>query len=141
MDVAGAKETAALTIEGNTKINNFNIPNLSNRLLPKPLNEKLNNNGFCSCRLTSSVLKVIDKQILEGNNSDSDENDSEEKEIISFSHACIQCNHVVAKHMHEFWIEEGYQEYRMECLLCGTGQDSISVMPKDPRKVSCSVQI
>ena len=107
----------------------------------KPLNEKLNNNGFCSCRLTSSVLKVIDKQMLEGNNSDSDENDSEEKEIISFSHACIQCNHVVAKHTHEFWIEEGYQEYRMECLLCGTGQDSISIMPKDPRKVSCSVQI
>lgn len=99
-------------------------------------NSSIDNRG-----LTSSVLKVIDKQMLEGNNSDSDENDSEEKEIISFSHACIQCNHVVAKHMHEFWIEEGYQEYRMECLLCGTGQDSISVMPKDPRKVSCSVQI
>ena len=39
MDVAGAKETAALTIEGNSKINNLNIPNLSNRLLPKALNE------------------------------------------------------------------------------------------------------
>ena len=29
-----------------------------------------------------------------------------------------------------------YQEYRMECLICGLGEDSISILPKDPRKVS-----
>ena len=26
------------------------------------------------------------------------------------------------------------QEYRMDCRLCGTGDDSVSVMPRDPRK-------
>ena len=37
---------------------------------------------------------------------------------------------------YKFWLEEGRQEYRMECLLCGIGEDSASVMPHDPRKAS-----
>ena len=37
---------------------------------------------------------------------------------------------------YKFWVEEGRQEYRMECLLCGFGEDSASVMPHDPRKAS-----
>ena len=60
--------------------------------------------------------------------------------IINFMYflpdSCAKCGHSIAKHIHEFWIEDGYQEYRMECMLCGLGEDSVSVLPKDPRKVS-----
>ena len=35
---------------------------------------------------------------------------------------------------YEFWIEEGRQEYRMDCMLCGFGEDSISIAPFDPRQ-------
>ena len=56
--------------------------------------------------------------------------------ISLFSDSCTKCGHCVAKHTHEFWIEEGYQEYRMECILCGIGEDSLSILPKDRRKVS-----
>lgn len=31
-----------------------------------------------------------------------------------------------------------YQEYRMSCFLCGTGEDSVSVLPRDPRKVAAA---
>ncbi len=43
---------------------------------------------------------------------------------------------MIAEHRHDFWVEDGYQEYRMDCRLCGTGEDTISVAPKDPRKVA-----
>ena len=52
------------------------------------------------------------------------------------SDTCATCDHCVAKHTHEFWIEDGYQEFRMECLICGLGEDSVSVLPRDPKKVS-----
>jgi hypothetical protein len=53
-----------------------------------------------------------------------------------FPDTCVACGHVVSKHCHEFWLEDGYQEYRMECSLCGLGEDSVSILPKDPKKVS-----
>ena len=56
--------------------------------------------------------------------------------ILSFTDVCSVCEHVIAEHRHEFWIENGYQEYRMDCLLCGIGEDSVSIMPRDPRKAS-----
>ena len=46
-----------------------------------------------------------------------------------FPDICPTCSHVVAEHKHEFWIEEGNQEYRMDCLLCGTGEDSCPIDP------------
>ena len=79
------------------------------------------------------MLREVGKQTIDSVTDSEDE--GEEKEIIKFEHACMQCNHIVAKHLHEFWVEDGYQEYRMECLLCGQAQDSISVMPKDLRKM------
>ena len=83
-------------------------------------------------RISKNVLREIRKQTIDaGQDSDEDE----DKELIKFDHACIQCNHVVANHLHEFWVEDGYQEYRMECTLCGVAQDSISVLPKDPNKM------
>ena len=70
---------------------------------------------------------------------EANEDDPDQKEITRFEHVCQKCNHVIAKHVHEFWVEDGYQEYRMECLLCGLGEDSSSVMPRDPRKVSAEM--
>ena len=85
------------------------------------------------------ILNVRGRQAIKINEDELNEDDSQDKEVIQFEHVCTLCNHVVAKHLHEFWIEDGYQEYRMECLLCGLGQDSISVMPRDPRKASAHV--
>ena len=87
-------------------------------------------------RSSTVVLRDVGKQTI-CSESDS-EDECHEKEIVKFEHACILCNHVVAKHLYEFWIEDGYQEYRMECLLCGQAQDSISLMPKDPRKMAAN---
>merc|ERR1712020_365258 len=56
-----------------------------------------------------------------------DEEDDVSKEIISFNHSCAKCGHSIAKHS---------QEFCMECMLCGIGEDSVSILPKDPRKVS-----
>jgi hypothetical protein len=39
-------------------------------------------------------------------------------------------------YQYEFWLEDERQEYRMDCLLCGFAEDSLSVMPYDPRKAS-----
>jgi len=64
--------------------------------------------------------------------------DEEDNENIEYDHVCIQCNHVVSKHQYEFFLEDGRQEYRMNCLLCGFAEDSISVAPFDPRKASAS---
>lgn len=49
---------------------------------------------------------------------------------------CSTCQHKISSHNHKFWVEGDYQEYEMECLLCGTGEDSISILPIDPRKMS-----
>ena len=84
-------------------------------------------------------LREFGKQVIEINEEESNEDDPLNKEMTRFEHVCRLCNHLVAKHTHEFWVEDGYQEYRMECPLCGLGQDTISVMPKDPRKVSSQV--
>ena len=90
---------------------------------------------FFSISASKIVLREVGRQIIQ-DNQDSDED--EDKELIQFDHACIQCNHIIAKHLHEFWVEEGYQEYQMKCALCGVAQDSISVMPKDPKKMVSS---
>ena len=45
----------------------------------------------------------------------------------SLSDVCPDCNHCIAEHSHTFWIEGRYQEYRMDCLLCGIGEDSCPI--------------
>jgi hypothetical protein len=55
-------------------------------------------------------------------------------EVVSYQHICTSCSHVVCAHKYEFWLEEGRQEYRMDCLLCGFAEDSVSCLPTDPRK-------
>lgn len=59
-----------------------------------------------------------------------------EVEITTYEHICSTCQHKISSHNHKFWVEGDYQEYEMECLLCGTGEDSISILPIDPRKMS-----
>ncbi|KJE95266.1 hypothetical protein CAOG_05736 [Capsaspora owczarzaki ATCC 30864] len=63
-----------------------------------------------------------------------DEDDETGEETVTFTHVCKQCNHVIAEHNYTFEIEDGYQEYTMECQLCGTADDTASVLPDDPRK-------
>ena len=47
-------------------------------------------------------------------------------ENIQYEHVCSQCGHVVAHHMYSFTVVEGDQEYEMNCLLCGTGEDTVA---------------
>ena len=49
---------------------------------------------------------------------------------------CGSCSHVIGTHRYEFWVEDGYQEYRMDCMLCGMGEDTVCVLPTDRRKIS-----
>lgn len=71
------------------------------------------------------------------------------------SDVCQQCEHVVAKHEYTFSVDEEYQvgdtldytvrwigqtlslvlqEYSMNCLLCGYGEATVSILPEDPRQ-------
>uniref|UniRef100_A0A3Q2Q1Z3 Protein Churchill n=1 Tax=Fundulus heteroclitus TaxID=8078 RepID=A0A3Q2Q1Z3_FUNHE len=52
----------------------------------------------------------------------------------TFSNVCKNCDHVVARHEYTFSVVDEYQEYTMLCMLCGKAEDSISVLPDDPRQ-------
>ncbi|CAB4029875.1 Churchill, partial, partial [Paramuricea clavata] len=47
---------------------------------------------------------------------------------------CELCGHNIATHEYTFQIDDGYQEYEMNCKLCGFGQDRVCIMPDDPEK-------
>ena len=64
------------------------------------------------------------------------EEEREDVEMVTYRHLCGNCGHTVSLHKYQFWVEEGRQEYRMDCLLCGFAEDSVSCMPNDPRKAS-----
>ena len=64
------------------------------------------------------------------------EEEREAAEMVTYRHLCVNCGHIVSMHKYQFWVEEGRQEYRMDCLLCGFAEDSVSCMPNDPRKAS-----
>ena len=110
------------------------------------------------CRKNSLTSEPLTKTNTTGGESDSEDSDTEclenEGELVSYNHVCTECRHLVSAHkviltsvcwivnkhqlwfQYKFWVEEGRQEYRMNCLLCGVGEDSVSVMPHDPRKAS-----
>ena len=48
--------------------------------------------------------------------------ETETTEHVSYTHRC-QCGHVVALHVYTFQCTETLHIYRMECDLCGTGED------------------
>uniref|UniRef100_A0A3P8TKL0 Protein Churchill n=1 Tax=Amphiprion percula TaxID=161767 RepID=A0A3P8TKL0_AMPPE len=51
-----------------------------------------------------------------------------------FPDVCKNCDHVIARHEYTFSVVDEYQEYTMLCMLCGKAEDSISVLPDDPRQ-------
>jgi hypothetical protein len=60
--------------------------------------------------------------------------DSDGKEIVTFKHVCRQCDHMIADHEYTFAVDDQYQEYSMNCLLCGYGEATVSILPDDPRQ-------
>ncbi|KAF0023659.1 hypothetical protein F2P81_024289 [Scophthalmus maximus] len=60
--------------------------------------------------------------------------DDDGEEIVTYDHVCKNCDHVVARHEYTFSVVDEYQEYTMLCMLCGKAEDSISVLPDDPRQ-------
>lgn len=83
----------------------------------------------------------MELQEQECHKQDEDEDDDWEEEreaaeMVTYRHLCVNCGHIVSMHKYQFWVEEGRQEYRMDCLLCGFAEDSVSCMPNDPRKAS-----
>ncbi|XP_036761945.1 protein Churchill [Manis pentadactyla] len=67
-------------------------------------------------------------------NKSSKEEDGEE--IVTYDHLCKNCHHVVARHEYTFSIMDEFQEYTMLCLLCGKAEDTISILPDDPRQMT-----
>ncbi|XP_077442750.1 protein Churchill [Stigmatopora argus] len=65
-------------------------------------------------------------------NKDTEDDDGEE--IVTYDHVCKNCDHVIARHEYTFSVVDEYQEYTMLCMLCGKAEDSISVLPDDPRQ-------
>eukprot|EP00092_Neocalanus_flemingeri_P039890 GFUD01043446.1.p1 GENE.GFUD01043446.1~~GFUD01043446.1.p1 ORF type:complete len:164 (-),score=41.65 GFUD01043446.1:76-501(-) len=112
------------------------------------------NMSKCSnCSKNNLKVEQVPAEMLEEDSSDEDT--EEEKETVTYNHVCGACNHIVCRHkveekllksetitnyscnvQYKFWLEDGRQEYRMDCLLCGFAEDSISIMPTDPRKAS-----
>lgn len=58
----------------------------------------------------------------------------DDEETVIYEHKCKACGHLVASHMFRFRVEGDFQEYEMSCLLCGSSEDSRSVLPYDPRQ-------
>jgi len=76
-----------------------------------------------------SMIKIINRVRKETEEPDY-------KESVSFTHICSECEHEICTHNYEFSVEGEYQEYEMDCMLCGTGQATHSIDPIDPRKMT-----
>ena len=87
-----------------------------------------------SCNKNNLKAETVAREMVEDDMSEDD--DDLEAENVIYNHVCAECNHIISRHKYKFWLEDGRQEYRMDCLLCGFAEDSISVMPSDPRKAS-----
>ncbi|PKU32414.1 protein hypothetical protein [Limosa lapponica baueri] len=55
---------------------------------------------------------------------------------LSSTDLCKNCHHLIARHEYTFSVVDDYQEYTMLCLLCGRAEDSISILPDDPRQMT-----
>ncbi|XP_017589235.1 PREDICTED: protein farnesyltransferase subunit beta [Corvus brachyrhynchos] len=58
------------------------------------------------------------------------------EEIVTYDHLCKNCHHLIARHEYTFSVVDDYQEYTMLCLLCGRAEDSVSILPDDPRQMT-----
>lgn len=62
--------------------------------------------------------------------------EEENDESVSYDHHCSHCDHKIASHSFTFAVSNGYQEYSMDCMLCGFGEDRQSCLPEDPEKMA-----
>ncbi|ELR25213.1 churchill domain containing 1, putative [Acanthamoeba castellanii str. Neff] len=65
-----------------------------------------------------------------------EKNETETDETVTYQHQCSECSHKIADHEYTFTIDGEYQEYAMNCVLCGYGEDRVSIMPDDPEKIA-----
>lgn len=56
------------------------------------------------------------------------------EEITELIHKCNICYHEIGKHYYKFSVDEKYQNYTMECILCGVGEYSTTILPYDSSK-------
>jgi len=85
----------------------------------------LNFKGCAACN--QKVMPITIDEVKE---------ETEEEETLIYKHVCGACNHVICEHNWNFKVEGDYQEYEMDCMLCGTGQSSHSIKPFDPKKIN-----
>jgi hypothetical protein len=65
----------------------------------------------------------------------------EDGEEVSFEHVCVNCEHLIARHVYRFNVTKASsdvnswtQSYEMECDLCGFGERENSVGVSDPKR-------
>uniref|UniRef100_A0A8C4WHR4 Protein Churchill n=1 Tax=Gopherus evgoodei TaxID=1825980 RepID=A0A8C4WHR4_9SAUR len=56
--------------------------------------------------------------------------------LVFLPDVCKNCHHMIARHEYTFSVVDDYQEYTMLCLLCGRAEDSVSILPDDPRQTA-----
>ncbi|CAH6842116.1 protein Churchill [Peromyscus maniculatus bairdii] len=99
---------------------------------PNRGNTCLENGSFLLNFTGCAVCNKLDFMLI--TNRSLKEEDGEE--IVTYDHLCKNCHHVVARHEYTFSIMDEFQEYTMLCLLCGKAEDTISILPDDPRQMT-----
>lgn len=74
----------------------------------------LNFKACAECK-DRSIVKIMNKNIEQ----------VEDYEKITYQHVCSSCDHLIAEHEYNFTVVDFEQEYEMNCILCGTGQDHV----------------
>ncbi|XP_021103333.1 protein Churchill isoform X1 [Heterocephalus glaber] len=105
---------------------------LASARIPVPGNTCLENGSFLLNFTGCAVCNKRDFMLI--TNKSLKEEDGEE--IVTYDHLCKNCHHVVARHEYTFSIMDEFQEYTMLCLLCGKAEDTISILPDDPRQMT-----
>ncbi|MGH0164968.1 UNVERIFIED_CONTAM: hypothetical protein FKN15_076663 [Acipenser sinensis] len=116
-------EVTATTIESN---------NINLRLYPSHGNTCLENGSFLLNYVGCAKCNHRDFMLI--NNKTTEEEDGEE--IVTYDHVCKNCHHIIARHEYTFSVVDDYQEYTMLCMLCGKAEDTISILPDDPRRMA-----
>ncbi len=71
----------------------------------------LNYKGCVACSSQTRLVVAEEQRVI-----------ADESEDVSYTHRC-ECGHEVAKHVYSFRCTETTHVYRMECGLCGLGED------------------
>ena len=71
--------------------------------------------GCANCGKLDLIKVIHNKKSIEG----------QVNERITYEHVCSNCSHVIAEHEYNFSVVDMEQEYEMNCLLCGVGEDTV----------------